>query len=62
MSKRYCRFRVGSGLEPEVGEIETRHHHATDEAGFGSVWSGALPVAGRHDHLGMLAGFDIGAE
>ena len=46
----------------EVGEVETRHHHAADQARLVVAGPGALPVPGRHDELWLLPGEDIAAE
>ena len=56
------RCSVGRRAEREVREVETRDHHAADQARLVVTGAGALPVSRRHDDLGLFSGQDIGTE
>ena len=49
-------------LQSEIREIEAGHYDTTDQGWLGAARTGPLPVPGRHQHLRMLAGFDVRAE
>ena len=51
-----------SMVQIEIGEVEARHHNTADQTGLGTMRPGPLPMPGRYDQLGVVAGFDIRSE
>src|SRR5436190_16368447 len=63
---RWCRLRCSCSIprrrQREVGEVESGNDDTADQTRLVVAGAGPLPMARRHNELGLFSGEDVSAE